>query len=236
MRSILIIFASFLLQNIAFSQTLFLSAQCIISLNFDFLFEKEKFTINETTYHHFKNGDSILIETLRFYISNIEFLQDKKVVWQEQNSVHLIDAALSQTLKIATKCPPNLTFDQLQFNLGIDSTTNVSGALGGDLDPTKGMYWTWQSGYINFKIEGKNPRCNTRNHAFQFHLGGYNLLYNALQTIVLDIKKDKEVNIIFDISKFINDIDFVQKPNIMSPCKEAVLMSKKITKGFYLFD
>lgn len=214
--------------NILFSQNIDKQQVSVI-----FRFNQADFSIDENKYFLIQNGDSITIETLRFYMSNIEFQDNGKTIVKDKSTAHLIDAEDAQSLHFVIDAPQNTTYNQLKFDLGIDSLTNVSGALGGDLDPTKGMYWTWQSGYINFKIEGKNPRCNTRNHAFQFHLGGYNLLHNALQTIVLDIKKDKEINVIFDISKFINEIDFIEKPNIMSPCREAVLMSKKIAKGFY---
>ena len=69
---------------------------------------------------------------------------------------------------LALQIPSNIPFSKLKFQLGIDSLTNVSGAMGGDLDPTKGMYWTWQSGYINMKIEGKSNSCKTRKNQFQF--------------------------------------------------------------------
>ena len=78
--------------------------------------------------------------------------------------------------------------DKIKFNLGIDSLTNVSGVMGGDLDPTKGMYWTWQSGYINFKMEGSSAVCPTRNHEFQFHIGGYQDPFYAMQTLELEVK------------------------------------------------
>jgi len=44
----------------------------------------------------------------------------------------------------------------------VDSLANVSGAMSNDLDATKGMYWSWQSGFINLKIEGKSASCKTR--------------------------------------------------------------------------
>ena len=116
-----------------------------------------------------KNGDSIQLKSLKFYISNIELVNGDKVVWQQKNSFHLIDASKNESLQIPLKHQSNLNFTKIKFNLGIDSMVNVSGALGGDLDPTKGMYWTWQSGYINFKLEGKSKKCKTRNNEFHFH-------------------------------------------------------------------
>lgn len=195
----------------------------------DFRFEKSVFVIEDEKYLPLKNSDSVLIETLRFYISTVELLQDGKIVAKDKSTAHLIDAAERKTHRFFVDLPQNVSYNQIKFNLGIDSLTNVSGAMGDDLDPTKGMYWTWQSGYINFKLEGKNPRCKTRHNEFQLHLGGYASPYNTLQTIVLDIKDN---NIVFDIAKLLTLIDYTQKPNIMSPCKEAVEMSKKITKTF----
>jgi hypothetical protein len=191
------------------------------------------FDINENKYLHLTNGDSVLIETMRFYVSNLEFLNEGKVVAQDKNTAHLIDAEIPQSLHFFVELPQKITYNQLRFNLGIDSLTNVSGAIGGDLDPTKGMYWTWQSGYINFKLEGKNPHCKTRNNEFQVHLGGYASPHNALQTIVLDTKNNKENTIIFDFFSFLNEVNYLQKPNIMSPCKEAIMMSKKIANSFF---
>ena len=58
--------------------------------------------------------------------------------------------------------------------------------MGGDLDPTKGMYWAWQSGYINFKMEGSCSQCLATKNNFEFHLGGYQQPFYAMQTIELN--------------------------------------------------
>jgi len=57
--------------------------------------------------------------------------------------------------------------------IGTDSITNVSGALDGDLDPIKGMYWAWNSGCINFKLEGTRV-ISGKKTPFEYHIGGYN--------------------------------------------------------------
>lgn len=194
-----------------------------------FRFKNSTFSIEDEKYLSLKNGDSVLVEALRFYISNLTFLQNGVTVAKDNNMAHLIDAVDANSLRFLVDLPKKTSCNQIKFNLGIDSLTNVSGAMGGDLDPMKGMFWTWQSGYINFKLEGKNPRCKTRNNEFQLHLGGYAYPHNTLQNIVLDIEENK---IVFDLSTFLNEVDFVQKPNIMSPCKEAVELSKKAAKGF----
>lgn len=201
-------------------------------ITIDLMFEKTKFNLIEDTYCHLKNGDSILVEMLRFYISNLEFLQKDKIVFQEKNSVHLIDAASPQTLQFSFNLPSKIEYDELKFDLGIDSTTNVSGALGGDLDPTKGMYWTWQSGYVNVKIEGKSPKSKARNKEFQYHLGGYHSPFYALQKVVLPIKKKGNIHIVFDVAEFLAQSDFSKKSHLMSPSAEAILLSERMAKGF----
>jgi len=178
-----------------------------------------------------KSGDSIRFETLKFYISNIELLYGDKTVWKEENSFHLLDAANEKSLHISLTGAPNIPVIEIKFNVGIDSVTNVSGVMGGDLDPTKGMYWTWQSGYINFKLEGKSNMSKSRNNEFQFHLGGYEFPFNSCQTIVLNSTSAKPT-ITIDIERFVNEIDFANENHIMTPGKEAVLLSKKLVSVF----
>jgi hypothetical protein len=215
-----------------------LNTHCIFSQNektqlFSFipLIDNFVFILNDS-YCKLNSKDSIQIETLKFYISKIELLNNDVSVWQEENSFHLIDISSDKSKLISFKIPSQLHFNKIKFNLGIDSITNVSGAMGGDLDPTRGMYWTWQNGYINFKIEGKSNLCTTRNHEFQFHLGGYQYPYNTLQTVILNAEEKEIINITFDIKTLLNSINLTSQNHIMSPGAEAVQLSQKASKIF----
>lgn len=177
-------------------------------------------------------NDSIQIEVLKFYISGIELLNKGKVVWKEQNSFHLIDISNQKTLTVLCNIPSTISYDQVKFNLGIDSLTNVSGAMGGDLDPTKGMYWTWQSGYINFKLEGKSNVCKTRLNEFQLHLGGYQHPFNTLRSVILDVSQNETADILIDIKQLLKTIDLSTQHHIMSPGTEAILVSENVIKIF----
>lgn len=168
------------------------------------------------------------IEVLKFYVADFRFLNKGKEVGREKNSYHLVDVSIKSTLEFKISAPLQKEFDQLIFNLGIDSTTNVSGVLGGDLDPTKGMYWTWQSGYINFKLEGKCNVCQTRNKEFTFHLGGYQQPFYALQMLSFPLKNTNKINLIVDAKKILHQIDLEKINQIMSPSHEAVLLSKVV--------
>jgi len=186
----------------------------------------------DNSFKKLNGSDSIQIETLKFYISGIELLNNDEIVWKEESSFHLIDITNDQSLNIHLKKPENVIFNKIKFNLGIDSLTNISGAMGGDLDPTKGMYWTWQSGYINFKLEGRCNLCKTRNNEFQFHLGGYQFPFYNLQTLMLNANDQKIMNINIDLKKGLESIDISKRDHIMSPGPDAQLFSERFSKAF----
>ena len=188
------------------------------------------------TYLPLQNGDSAQITLLKFYLSNIELLNDKTVVWRELNSAHLMDLEDKNSFKVALNVPKSVVFNSIKMNLGIDSLTNVLGALGDDLDPTKGMYWAWQSGYVNFKLEGKSSICPTRKNEFQFHLGGYLAPNYAMQTIDFKLSKPNsdKITIQLNIQDFLSNIDLKQQNSIMIPSEEAVLLAQKIAQLFRL--
>lgn len=188
--------------------------------------------IHPDRFYALNNKDSATIETVRFYVSGIQLLQNNQLVWKEENSIHLIDAGNNNSLHCLLNIPSGIQFNQVKFNLGIDSVTNVSGMKSGDLDPLNGMYWTWQSGYINFKLEGKSAACVNSRNDFQFHLGGYQQPHCALQTVVLAVKDNESISIGLDLGKLLSSLYLPKQNHIMLPNKEAVLMSEKIAQLF----
>ncbi|MES2762068.1 MAG: MbnP family protein [Bacteroidota bacterium] len=224
MRSGFIIFCFVICANSVLAQT-----NKTVGLFFIPLFGKSDLKLEQ----YYKLGvDSVMIESLRFYISGIELKEKDKVAWIEPNSFHLIDLANEKTLDLSLLIPSGIHFTQVKFNLGIDSSTNVSGALGGDLDPTKGMYWAWQSGYINFKLEGKSNICKTRGNEFQLHLGGYQAPFNNLRTVSLNIASAEKAVIALDVEQLLRTVDLSQQHHIMSPCAEANVLSERLSKIF----
>ena len=174
---------------------------------------------------------SISIENLKFYISNLVLILNNKIVFQDSLPARLIDIENKNSLSINVK--NWLKFDKIVFNLGIDSIINVSGAFGGDLDPTKGMYWTWQSGYINFKLEGKDPLCKSRHQKFQYHLGGYAEPFSSLQKVELNLSR-KTFNALIElpIEKFLKEAKPEIQSEIMSPGSRSVELSSVIKNLF----
>lgn len=185
-------------------------------------------------YYPIANKDSLKIEQLKFYISHLTLIKENKEVWKEEKSFHLIDVFNPSTCAIELTLPKELSFDEIKMNLGIDSIANTSGALGGDLDPTKGMYWTWQSGYINFKLEGISSLCKTRKQEFQFHLGGYQYPYNSLQQLHFEVSKTQQINLGFDVEKFISAVNLSEENQIMTPSTSATKLAQKAASAFII--
>jgi hypothetical protein len=180
--------------------------------------------------------DTLSFESIRFYLTDFQFLYKDKSIYKETNSYHLIDFDEPESMHLTFKNQKDKQIESIQFNIGVDSLASVSGALEGDLDATKGMYWAWQSGYINIKIEGSSPSCNTRKNKFQFHIGGYLKPYYAMRTIKVSIEKfeipNREFNLIMDLGKLFSEISLKDTNTIMIPGKDAMKIADLSTKIF----
>jgi hypothetical protein len=190
--------------------------------------------ITEDTWFQTKKGESIQFDNIRFYLSNIEFVRDDKSIIKDTAIAHLIDVFEPNSLKINLQ---KIDFSQvktMRFNIGIDSSTNVSGALGGDLDPQKGMYWAWQSGYVNMKIEGRSPQCKNRKNVFQYHIGGYLQPHYSMRSVELPVNAQNTEGVILkiDFSKFFEQINIAKQNSIMMPCAEAMQLAGYSVKMF----
>jgi hypothetical protein len=193
--------------------------------------------ITENSWFISKNNDSIQFDKVRFYLSNFEFETIDNQILKDTIKAHLVDIFEPNTLKINLQKIDFTHIKTMRFNVGIDSSINVSGALGGDLDPQNGMYWAWQSGYINMKIEGRSPQCKNRKNVFQFHIGGYLQPFCALKKVelplnALNIEPNKTLMLKMDVSKFFENIMISTQKNIMMPCKEAVQLASYGVKMF----
>jgi hypothetical protein len=178
-----------------------------------------------------ESKDTLEIEVFRFYISNIKLYFSDSTTFSEENSHHLVDIENPNSLRIPIAKKYDKSISKLTFSVGVDSLASVSGAMSGDLDPTKGMYWAWQSGFINMKIEGKSSSCKTRKNAFQFHIGGYMKPNYAIRTIELKpINSNFEFNV--DIAEFFKDIKLSENNSIMIPSSKAMELADK-TVGMF---
>jgi hypothetical protein len=182
--------------------------------------------------------DTLSFTTIKFYLSSFEFHFTDNSIYKENNSYHLIDIENPNSKKISFSKVnfKNKTLKSIQFNIGVDSLMSVSGAMKDALDPTKGMYWAWQSGYINMKIEGKSLSCNTRKNKFQFHIGGYLEPNYAMRTFNFNFNNNikKEINLVMDLGKLFSKIHLKEVNTIMIPGKEAMKLADLTTEIFFI--
>ena len=191
----------------------------LIQLNYN----NEKIVLNKAYQNNY--ADNFSINKLQFYISDLRFYSQNKEVLEYHKKYILIDIENENSLKISI--PSNLMFDQVLFNIGIDEETNKTGAKGGDLDPIHGMYWTWNSGYINFKLEG----LYNNNNEFMFHIGGFMKPYNTLQKVKINIASENNNKLELNFDRFLNSLDF-NLDKILSPGKNALKSSNMLAKSF----
>ena len=205
-----------------------------LSLNINSLVNKKDTLELEKPFYLKSIQDSLQVDVFKFYISEIKFLLDEDIVASVHKKNFLINFEDLNSKRIKTKISDTLKFNKIKFNIGIDSITNVSGVYGQDLDPTNGMYWTWNSGYINCKLEGSSKVFKTRKNKYVFHLGGYKSPFISMQTITLEATQSKEIKILIDLNDFFSDLDATKYHTILSPNKKAVVVSKQFSTTFYV--
>lgn len=170
-----------------------------------------------------KDSNWIKISSCRFYLSNFAFYYRDELI-QTEKTIYLLDLENPTSLTLVFK---PFIYDKVTFSIGIDSITNVSGILDGALDPINGMYWAWNSGYINFKLEGKTSLSTNADRSFEYHLGGYLPPYSTIQTVDIswsEFNSDRKIEI--ELATFLANVDLVNKNALMIPGKDAAAISK----------
>jgi len=194
-------------------------------------FQQEALQLNQ--YYQLPSGDSVLISSLRFYLSHIQLWNDSFTTGTALKTHYLIDAANPASQKITIPLNSGLKFNTIRFVIGIDSATNYRGASEGELDPTNGMYWTWQSGYINFKLDGRSNLSSSRNKEFSLHLGGYRYPFISQQQCSIAVNKNTaDIKLYIQLDQLFGQLQWPQMSQVMSPGKTAVELSKELPKIF----
>lgn len=198
------------------------------------VFKGAPLVLNSASYTT-SRGDTISVERLRFYLSGIVLKFENGQQFSEQNSYHLIDAEDPASCHIILKDVPEGKITSMSFNIGVDSAMSVAGAMGGDLDPVKGMYWAWNSGYINAKLEGLHKTFNGKKiKPFEFHIGGYLQPYYALRKAEFKTGniQDSQITLPADISAWFEGCNLAKENSVMIPGPEAMKVADRYSKMF----
>lgn len=178
-----------------------------------------------------KAGNQLCFNKIKLYMGNYSLYKDSVCIGRAQDSIIFIDYKKQHSLDIILH-DSTLQANRLSFDIGLDSSINCSGAYDGVLDPLKGMYWSWQSGYINCKMEGFYKTKNKEKVAFNYHIGGYQYPYAAIRKVSLDIAASDNYTIVLQLEKLFNNWDVEHHQNIMRPCKAANLFADRLAQAF----
>jgi len=190
------------------------------------------------------------VSAFKFYIHAIQMINTDsgKVFEIPKDKYYLVNFADSASTQIKIGVQP-YKYNRIAFTLGVDSARNVSGAQTDALDPGKGMFWTWNTGYIMAKLEGNSPLASTPNNAFEYHIGGFKTGENVVEKVTLlfpftteiDLKPGKTTDM--SISANVNawfynphDIMISANPTCMTPGTLAVQIAENYRKMFTVVD
>jgi hypothetical protein len=191
------------------------------------------------------SGETFRVSKLNYFISNIILTTDKGVeyVVPQDSSYFLIMEDHGGSHEVALSHIPAGDYNKITFTIGVDSlrsTMDISKRQG-VLDPAQGhdgMYWTWNSGYIFFKMEGTSPVAPAdQDHKFYYHIGGYggydtpgvnNILQKTIElgSAVAQVRVNKapEVHIHVDV------LELFQNPTTIAIAEHSLVMFSEYSK------
>ena len=186
------------------------------------------------------------VSKFKFYVHGFEMINTDsgKIITVNKKNYYLIDFSDSTSTALRLQIQPYL-YNRIGFVVGVDSARNVSGAQTDALDPAKGMFWTWNTGYIMAKLEGNSPLAATPNHAFEYHIGGFRqtenvvkkltILFPSAQSIDLKPGKTTEITITANVNTWFfnpNNISLKNNPVCTTPNVLAVQIAENYSKMF----
>lgn len=179
-----------------------------LEIEFDHIVGGKKLVLGTPNYN--SSNQDFTIDMLKYYVSNIKLknTNGEEYVVPQNESYFLIDASAKESTLVHIEVP-QADYSQLSFVLGVDSLRNTKpiDERTGALDPVNGMYWTWNSGYIFFKMEGSSSLITGSDKAYRLHIGGYGgyntPTVNNIKTITLDlthggvpkVRSDRKANV-----------------------------------------
>lgn len=155
------------------------------------------------------NGiDSIRIEQFKFYVGN------------QRGDFQLVDASDTTTI--------SLPFTDKVLLIGMDSLANTSGKLDGAFDPLLGMYWAWNTGYIQLKITGSYHRQGAK-ASFDYHIGGYRAPFTTSSVL---LRSEDHPFITINLEPLFRALPIQSTPHIMLPGPAAQQIFKTFVNSF----
>lgn len=192
------------------------STKSDLALHFDHMFATESFNLNQN--YTLAGGEIVKLSIAQFYISNVSLMDD------DQNTVSFDDSYLLVDPSVVHHHIGEMEaehYHMIMLNVGIDSATNVGKqpidyADGHPLAAQlESMWWSWNAGYIFFKIEGQVDRDGdgTFDDNFLYHIGTNPNLIGKQEMLhsTAVAGSEFEVHMKIDYSKFFNNVDLTSE-------------------------
>jgi hypothetical protein len=184
-------------------------------------------------------GQAYNITKFRYYVSNIRLRNTRTgEVYIEPESYHLVGTESGNSFEILLSDLPLGEFNQLEFAIGVDNSTNTSTDRLGALDPSNDMAWDWNTGYKFILLEGNYFPDNADVAPLVYHVGGdpnyriltYTFGQSALPELDLGAGEEHRVNM------EVNVAELFRTPNLVSFAEHPVVMfdpfSQKIADNY----
>ncbi len=150
-----------------------------LKIGFEHYFDNEKLILNKT--YIAANQNELKFNKIKYYISNVILKREDGTEWVDENCYYLMDEWASSVNEIHLKNIPAGNYTQLSYLVGVDSAMNVEGDQAGVLAPANNMLWSWASGYIFIKLEGRSPQADRG--FFAYHVGGFSGNLSVLERV-----------------------------------------------------
>lgn len=205
-----------------------------VTLELNHFVGDKKLVLDDSTYINALN-QTFTISKFTYYIGQLKFnrkdgtsfsIDDYYLVSEDEEKV------ASKSISLTTV--PEGEYESIEFILGVDSARNCSGAQSGALDPINAMFWTWNTGYIFMKLEGKSNYSSATGTILEYHIGGFKQLENCIRKVKIpfnqsvNIGKNNSIKIQLkvDVSEILKNpttIDFSQIPVVNNPLNATVI-------------
>lgn len=167
-----------------------------LSVEFDNVAGSADLQLNTGAYTNGSN-QSFKVTKLKYYVSNFTLTNVDGSVYKipQSESYFLIDESVAASRAPVIQVPEG-EYKTLSFVIGIDSLRNTADVSQrtGVLDvggAATDMYWSWNSGYIFFKLDGTSPVITAMGGVFQLHVGGFGgystATANNLRAVSIDL-------------------------------------------------
>ncbi len=157
-----------------------------INFEFEHRVGTQALQMNTQTYTN-ANGDDFKVTGFKYYLSNVTLVKSDGSKVKLPESYLLVDAADAPSRLQKLEKIPAGDYTGVDFIIGVDEPRNFAGAQTGALDPAKGMFWSWNTGYIFLKFEGTSSKSTQPSNQLFYHVGGAKDPANAVRSVSLTL-------------------------------------------------